>query len=326
MQRREFLTLSGKVGAGVLLIGPLGAIAEACSGTSATTAPTQGPSASGAPAGSASGEDTLARAQRQGYITLGFNNNKPLSYVDPATGLPTGSGPTVLTKVLNNLGIPKVKYTVVDFAGIIPGLLSKQWDLSGIAFYLTPDRCNQVAFTNPVNQYVEGALVKSGNPLSLHSYADMAKSGAKVAIQEGDAEVPWAKAAGITPVLFPQEPLAVEALKQGRVDCYLNSTFALRADMANYGGQGIELAAPFTGPLVNGQPAVFYAGFACRYEDVSLLNALDQQIVALNKSGELLTLQSPYGFTAETNPAVSVTGKSVCPAAPWPSGYQSITG
>ncbi len=284
----------------------------------ASSAPSSAAPSVAASSSAAGGEGTLAAARGRGYVTLGFNDNKPLSFVDPNTGQPSGSGPVLLNTILGNLGIPKVHFTVVDFAGIIPGLQNHQWDLSGIAFYITPQRCAQVAFTNPVNQYVEGALVRTGNQLNLHSYADMAKAGAKVGIQEGDSEVDWAKAAGIKNiVLFPQEPLGIQALKEGRIDAYLNNTFSLRADLANYGSQGIELATPFSGPFVNGQPVTAYAGFAVRAQDVNLLNALNQQIAALNTGGQLLKLQEPFGWSADGIPPLSVTAKSLCPDASW---------
>jgi polar amino acid transport system substrate-binding protein len=280
-----------------------------------------------APGAAAAVGDALSRAKRQGYIMVGFNNNKPLSYIDPQTGKFVGSGPAILGPALKNLGIPNIRHTVVDFAGIIPGLLDKRWDLSGLAFFITPQRCAQVAFTNPVGRYTEGALVKKGNPLGIHSYADLAKNPKlRVAIQEGDAEVDWAKQAGAKNiVLFPQEPLAVEALKEGRVDVYLNATFSLRQDIKNYGGAGLlEVAAPFTGPIVNGKEVIAYGGFALRHTDVSLLNALNEQIAAMHKSGQLLALQAPYSFTADDIPSGAITAKDLCPSAPWGDGYKVI--
>lgn len=313
MDRRRFLTLVPKAGATVLLSASIPVLLDACGGT--------GPQAANQP------EDTLSRGRRQGYLKIGANQNKPLIYTDPATGKLTGSGPAVLGQALKNIGIPSFQYTQVDFSGIIPGLLDKRWDISGLAPYITTQRCGQVAFTNPVNMYNEGALVRAGNPHNIHSYDDMAKTHVKVAIQEGDAEVPWAQQYGITNlVLFPQEPLAVQALKQGQVDVYLNSEFALSQDIKNYGGQGIELAQPFTGPVINGQPVTAYAGFCLRYADVSLLNALDEQIAKMNTSGQLAALQEPFGFTSDMTPPASMTAKDVCPDAPWPSGYKKYTG
>jgi polar amino acid transport system substrate-binding protein len=312
MDRRQFLSLVPKAGATAFFSASVGTLLEACGGT--TTSSSQP-------------EDTLARGRRQGYLRIGFNQNKPLSYTDPATGKLTGSGPTVIEQALKNVGIPNIQYSVVEFAGIIPGLLAKRWDISGIAPYITTPRCNQVAFTNPVNMYKEGALVRAGNPYNIHSYDDMKNPKIKVSIQEGDAEVPWVKQYGITNiVLFPQEPLAVQALKQGQVDVYLNSQFSLTADMKNYGGQGIELAKPFAGPAIDGKEIIAYAGFCLRHEDVTLLNALDEQIAAINKSGQLTTLQEPFGFSADETPPVSVTGKDVCPDAPWGAGYKQVKG
>lgn len=289
--RRTLLDAAAKTGAG-LLAGSLFA------GPAATH------SASAAPA-----EDTLTRARRQGYIMVAFNINKPKAYIDPTTGQFSGSGPAVLRPILKRLGIPDLKYTVVDFAGIIPGLQDRRWDLSGFPFFITRARCAQVAFTDPVARYREGGLVRSGNPFKIHGYADLAKDPQiKVSIQEGDAEVVWAKQAGVKNiVLFPQEPLAVEALKEGRVDAYLNSTFSLREDMKNYGGQGIELATPFTGPIVNGKEVTAYGAFALRHEDISLLRGLNAQIAAMRTSGELLRLEAPYDYAADDIPPGTVT-------------------
>src|SRR5438105_4246123 len=140
MDRRRFLTLVPKAGATLLLSASIPALLDACGGTSAT---------------SNQPEDTLSRGRRQGYLKIGANQNKPLCYTDPSTGKLTGSGPAVLRQALKNIGISDVQYTQVDFAGIIPGLLDKRWDISGLAPYITTQRCGQVAFTNPVNMYKE---------------------------------------------------------------------------------------------------------------------------------------------------------------------------
>ncbi|SRR5579875_2627411 len=275
----------------------------------------------------ATADDSLARARRQGYLRAAFINLKPLSYVDDKTGNFTGSGPAVAGAILKKLGIKNLDPVLIEFDAIIPGLLDRRWDMSAFPFYITPKRCAQVAFTNPMAQYREGALVKAGNPKNLHSYTDLAKDPAvKVGIGTGNAEIDWAKQAGVKQeqiVLFPEEALGVEALKEGRIDAFLNGDLSLVLDVKEYGGAGqLELAKPFTGPMEHGKEIIAYGGWAMRHDDVSLLNAFNQQLEMMVKSGELQKLQGPFGYTPDMLPPPGVTAKDLCPAAPWKPGYK----
>jgi polar amino acid transport system substrate-binding protein len=267
-------------------------------------------------------ENLLEIGRKQGYLRVGFNENPPLSYIDPTNGKLTGAGPVLLGAMLKSLGIPTIYPTICDFDAIIPGLLDGRWDISGLAFDIIPTRCSQVAFTNPVNAYPEGALVQSGNPYKIHSYTDIANNPKLlVAIQEGDAEIQYAEACGIKKsqiVLFTAEALAETALKEGRVQVYLNGTFSLESDLKTYGSRGIELAVPFTGPVIDGKVVVSYAGWALRYSDISAVKSLNAEIAKYRASGELLKLERPFGFTADTIPAANITARLLCPASPLP--------
>ena len=311
-RRRDFLTMTSKMGTGLLAAGSLSAFLTASGRTPAAAA-----------------EDSLARAKRQGYLRAAFVNLKPLSYVDDKTGNFTGSGPAVAGTILKKLGIKNLDPVLIEFDAIIPGLLDKRWDMSAFPFYITPKRCAQVAFTNPMAQYKEGALVKVGNPMNIHSYTDMGKnSKIRVGIGTGNAEIDWAKEAGVKQeqiVLFPEEALGVEALKEGRIDAFLNGNLSLVIDIKEYGGAStLELAKPFTGPIVNGKEIIAYGGWAMRHEDVSLLNGFNEQLEMMVKGGELQALQGPFGYTPDLLPPPGVTARDLCPNAPWNPGYKVI--
>jgi polar amino acid transport system substrate-binding protein len=304
--RRDFIGGAAKLGVGMVVsAGLVGAVLEACGGSSSSPG---------------SSNDLLAEGRKQGFLRVAYINKKPGSYIDPQTNKLVGSGPEIIEPLLNRIGIPNVQPTVCEFSAIIPGLLAKHWDLSAIPFFITPERCAQVAFTDPEGQFTEGALVRSGNPLNIHSYKDMAANPKiRVSVQQGDAEATWAKQIGIADhqmTTFPQEALAVQALKEGRVDAYLNSTYALRQDIINYTGKGIEVATPFTGPVINGVETIAYDGWATRVEDSSLRLALNDELHKMTTSGEWLSIMTPYGYDKTMLPGV-VTAVSLCPANTW---------
>lgn len=231
-----------------------------------------------------------------------------------------GSGPTVLSAIMEKLGIDTVEPILADFDAITPGLNANRWDISAFPFYVTESRCEEVAFTNPTARYVEGALVAEGNPLGISSYKDFANPDIRIGIQTGNAEIEWAKDNGAQDSqikLFQEEALAVEALRNGQIDVYLNATFSMVQALRNFGDEGLEMAVPFEGPIVDGKEVVAYGAWALRPEDTELREAFNAELKKLLDSGELLTLQEPFGYDEESVPEPDVTSASLCPAASW---------
>ena len=229
-----------------------------------------------------------------------------------------GADPVILGAILKKIGIPHSTDILTDFNSVVQGRLDGRWDISAFNFYITPPRCQQVAFTNPLVQYKEGAAVRAGNPLKIHSYADIAAlPNVKVGIVAGAAELGYAQSAGIkNPQLFPDTPTVWQALKTGRIDVYLDATHALLGAQKAYGSTGIELATPFTGPVVDGKVQVSYSGWALRYSDVALLAAINQTQAQMIESGEIQQLDKPYGILEQGLPPGNITAKTLCPAAP----------
>ena len=264
--------------------------------------------------------NTLERIQENGTVRAAFITNRPLSYLDEGTGLLEGSGPAVLRKIMENLGVANVDGVLTDFDAIIPGLQADRWDISAFPFYVTPVRCENVAFTNPTAQYLEGAMVQTGNPLNITSYEDFSRPEIRIAIGSGNAEIERARDNGATDAqisLFTDEALALEALRNGQVDVYLNAQFSMAQALRNYDPTGLEIASPFTGPIIDGEEVVAYGAWAVRSDDTELREAFNAELKKLNESGELLKLQEPFGYDAESIPDPSVTSASLCPDATW---------
>jgi polar amino acid transport system substrate-binding protein len=271
--------------------------------------------------GSDSDEGVLEGARESGVLKTAFVAARPVAFVDEDAGEATGSGIDLVRGLASSIDIADVETIFVTFDAMIPGLEARRWDMSAFPFFITAERCDAVAFTDPVAKFTQGALVAPGNPLDIHGYDDLADNDKiRIATQAGSAEAGWAKDAGVPDSRiqsFPEERLAIEAVRQGRADVYLQAAFSLTQVEENYGVTDVEVATPFAGPIVNGVEEIAYAGFALRHEDVDLLHALNKEIAALKSSGELLEIQAPYGYTEVQMPEPDVRAKDLCPDAPW---------
>ena len=305
----------------------IGTVVAACVlGLAACSSSAGGASGSGSPS---SAGDPLAQYKKNG-INLVYITFPPYSYADPTTGKVTGAGPDIITKILNNLGITKLNFTNVDFAGEIPAITSGRADLSGNNFNENPERCKQIGFSNPVAIYQEGALVAKGNPKNIHSYPDIvSNSSIKIAATRGDAEVSWLQTLGVPDSRISQFATvaeAVTAVNQGRADVNLNAVISLVSELKRPEGSNLELATPFTQPVINGTAEISSASYAIPYKSVALLNAVNQQIAALIKSGEMAAILTKYGYPDGSIPPATVTAKTICPDGAWPAGYVDVTG
>lgn len=139
MKRRGLaLLVTGVLTAGLMLAG--------CSATTGGTAPD-------------SGKTTLEKAREQGYVTVGFANEKPYAYATP-DGKLTGEAVEVARAVLKNLGIHEMKGVLTEFGSLIPGLQAKQFDIITAGMYITPERAKEVVFADPEYSIGEALAVK----------------------------------------------------------------------------------------------------------------------------------------------------------------------
>ncbi|MCH5710081.1 transporter substrate-binding domain-containing protein, partial [Salmonella enterica] len=82
---------------------------------------------------------------------------------------------------------------LTEFGSLIPGLQAKRFDIIAAGMYVTPERCGQVAFSNPTYGVGQAFLVKQGNPKNLHSYEDVVKNpDAKLGVVVGAIEAEYA--------------------------------------------------------------------------------------------------------------------------------------
>lgn len=255
----------------------------------------------------ASGSDaaTLEKAQKQGYITVGFANEKPYAYKD-GDGKLTGEAVEIARTILTKLGVKEMRGELTEFGSLIQGLTAKRFDMITAGMYITPERSKTVLFADPEYSIGEAIAVKKGNPLSLHSYEDVIKNAkAKIGVMAGAAEEGYLKKLGAKTeqiVIVPDQPAAISALQAGRVDAITMTGPSLQAMLDSAKDSGIERVMDFKQPVIDGQSVRGYGATAFRKEDQAFRDAFNKELKELKTSGKLLEIIQPFGFTEQELP------------------------
>jgi polar amino acid transport system substrate-binding protein len=243
---------------------------------------------------------TVEEVKEQGYIRAATANEVPYSYMQP-DGTSAGIGPDVANAVLKSMGIEEVNWTVTPFGTLIPGLKAKRFDFVAAEQNISPERCKQVAFTEPNSSYGEGLLVKKGNPKGLTTYADIAKDPSlTVAVVSGANNVDFLRAVGVKDeqIVFIQANADAIPTVQSRVDAYAATELTV-SELAK-GQEQVEQVSPFEDPIVDGAPVRNYGGFAFRPEDKELRDAFNAGLVEFRKTDEYKAILGKYGLSEQS--------------------------
>lgn len=245
-------------------------------------------------------ENTLEKAKKQGFITVGFANENPYAYATP-DGKLTGEAVEVARVILKNMGINEMNGVLTEFGSLIPGLKAKRFDIITAGMFINPERSKEVAFANPEYSIGEAIAVKKGNPQHVLSYADIAdKKDLKVAVMVGAIENEYLIKAGVSKdqiVTVPDQPSAISALQAGRVDAITMTGPSLQAMLDSAKDDTIERVMDFEQPEIDGKSARGYGAAAFRKEDAAFREAFNTELEKLKKSGQLLEILKPFGFT-----------------------------
>jgi polar amino acid transport system substrate-binding protein len=253
--------------------------------------------------------DALARLKSQRTVRLGIAGEVPYGYVDDQ-GEFTGEAPELARVIFKRLGIDNVQPVATDFASLIPGLNSEQFDVVSAGMYINKERCEQVVFADPEYQMLDAFIVRKGNPKNLHTYEDVVKAKAKFATGTGYAEIEYAVAAGFPEkdiVILQDQVAGLNAVESGRVDVFAGTALTTREVVRK--SRKAEATEPFAA-VVDGEKKIDGGGFAFRPTDTELRDAFNVEIHKMKKSGELFRILRPFGFTK--NEMTTLTAKELC--------------
>ncbi|MFE1954065.1 MULTISPECIES: ectoine/hydroxyectoine ABC transporter substrate-binding protein EhuB [Streptomyces] len=253
--------------------------------------------------------DTLARLQGAGTVRLGIAGEVPYGYINDA-GEFTGEAVELAKVIFKRLGVDNVQPVATDFASLIPGLNTQQFDVVSAGMYINKERCQQVIFADPEYQMLDSFIVRKGNPMNLHDYADVVKAKAKFGTGTGYAEIQYAVDAGYKEsdiVILQDQVAGLNAVEAGRIDVFAGTALTTREVTKK--SRKAEHTEPFA-PLVDGKKHVDGGGFTFRPTDTKLRDAFNVEIHKMKKSGELFRILQPFGFTKAE--MTTLTAEELC--------------
>lgn len=270
------------------------------------------PAAANAPAAAS----TLDAAKAAGKIRIGYANEAPFAYMDSKEGKVTGESVEIARVVLKRMGVDEMEGVLTEFGSLIPGLQAKRFDIIAAGMYVTPERCQQVAFSDPTYGVGQSFLVKQGNPKNLHSYEDIVKNpDARLGVVVGAIEAEYASKSKVPAgqmVVFPDAVSALSGVQAGRADAYAATALTVNDLMGKTSASsGLEKAEPFQDPVIDGKDVRGYGAYAFRAEDKAFADAFNAELAKFIGTQEHQKLVAPFGFTAQELPK-GVTAAQLC--------------
>jgi polar amino acid transport system substrate-binding protein len=261
------------------------------------------------------GGGRLEQLKSQRSVTVGIAGEEPYAYLEG--GELTGMDPSVQKEIWGNLGIDDVKSQQVDFDGLIPGLAAGRFDVVAAGMFITPERCKQALFSDPMYCAPNAFLVPPGNPDNISDFKSVADAGIKLAVLGGAVEGIFAEENGVKSSNIVEAPSARDGLlqlEQGRVGAFGLTSITLKDILKKNPDTDVELTEPFT-PVVDGKEQLGCGGAVFRMRDDDLRQAFNKELAKLKESGKLLEIIKPFGFGPETLPPDDVTTARLCKGA-----------
>ena len=258
------------------------------------------------------GGGALEALRSQGTIAVGIAGEKPYAYLEG--GELTGMDPSVQQVIWGNLGIDEVRAQQVAFDGLIPGLLAQRFNVVAAGMFITPERCGQAAFSDPMYCAPNAFLVPPGNPDDISDFESVADAGIRLGVLGGAVEGIFAEESGVKSsnvVEVPSNRDGLLQLEQGRIGAFGLTSITLKDILKENPDTDVELTEPFT-PVIDGEEQLGCGGAVFRKRDTDLRQAFNRELATLRESGELLEIIEPFGFGPETTPPEDVTTASLC--------------
>ncbi|WP_295540473.1 transporter substrate-binding domain-containing protein [uncultured Pseudacidovorax sp.] len=249
---------------------------------------------------------TLAQIKASGELRIGCEAAYvPFTY--RLDGKIVGYDVELADLLCKPLGV-KPNFIDTAWAGVIPSLYAKKFDVVMSSMSYTKERLERVGFTVPYAEASQALLIRAADADKIKTTADL--NGRTLAVKLGSpgqilqekiaASLKSAGGSGFKEVrTFDDHPSAYVALAQGRVDGVLNTLATLAMVLKD---------APGKYAIVKGMGGDNWAGIAARKEDTELIAYLDTQLAALKANGAIYQLQEKwFGFRmhlADTIPAL----------------------
>ncbi len=171
----------------------------------------------------AADNSTIAKAKERGVLRVGFSSFVPWAMQNKA-GEFVGFEIDVANRLAKDLGL-RVQLTPTAWAGIIPALLAGKFDVIIGGMGITPERMEQVSFTEPYDFTELELLTSKSKAGDLKSIADFNKPEVTIITRIGSTPALQAKKIfpNATHRQFADEAPNVEEILAGRAHAFLTT-------------------------------------------------------------------------------------------------------
>ncbi len=234
---------------------------------------------------------------KEGTLTVGMTLQfKPQMYLN-AKGQPAGYDVVLVRALAKRMGV-KLDIKNLDFNGLIPGLVSKKFDMVSVGLSNTPERRKAVSFSRPYVPYAQILAAKRSDSTAATTAAWNTSDKSITSLQGSTAEqlvkrtFPNAESKS-----FPDQNAAFLEVATGRADGIVVENYLL-AQFNKSNGNSLKQVA-FKKPL-----HVEYGSYAVQKGNTALANYLSKFICSQQTSGQLAkTYKATIGAPLPPMPA-----------------------
>jgi polar amino acid transport system substrate-binding protein len=211
----------------------------------------------------------------------------------------------IATGVLNQMGYDNIEPVVTEWGGLIPGLRANRSDVITGGMYILKERCENVAFSDPIGVFGDAFIVPAGNPKGIENYQDIVEQDAVFVTGAGYNQIKVAKDEGIPDANIMEVPGPTEilaAVRSERADAGGVTYFTAR-NLAEESGGDVDVTDPSALP----EDTLNWVGIAFRKEDEDFLNDFNEALADYIGSDEMMAAIEEYGYTESQLPGDSTT-------------------
>ena len=113
-------------------------------------------------------KDRLELIKEKGVLTFASSNDPPFAYINPKTKIISGVDADIIAEIAKRLGINKIEMKEVQFSDLLQKLITDDSiDAAANAIYITPERDEIVAFTQPLYKETEVVVVPKASKINF---------------------------------------------------------------------------------------------------------------------------------------------------------------
>ena len=237
-------------------------------------------------------------------LRLGYAVSVPWAFTTE-DGKPTGFVNDLTLLALAQMGIPAedVEGHVVEWAGLIPGIQARRYDLITGGMYILKSRCENINFSNPIGIFGDAFMVPVGNPKGINNYQDVIRTGATLATGAGFNTVEAAKREGVPDsqmLLVAGEMEVLAALMAGRADAGIMTHAGATAQVEKAGGGKYEVTDPKDLPIWTQN----HVGIGFRKADTDFLERFNTAMLKVIGTKAWMKAGAPHGYTVIQLPSL----------------------